>query len=341
EPQSIKRIIIVKLGGLGDVFLSTIVIDDLRRAFPLAGIDYLVEKTGYLAIDGDPRIANIISIDKRSDSPISIIRNVRKNGYDMVIDLFGNPRSAIITLLSGAKHRVGLDYGWRRYCYSIVGTANRAKLHGAEVNLQIFPALGIPVQSPRLRFDLSSEETAYADGFFSANSLTGKFITALMPVGSWQSKRCEPEKFAEIGREVVAKYGAKILIVGGPSDQADAVQIQSLIGAESMIAPAASLRNNIALISRCSAIVANDSGPMHIASSLGVPILCIYGPTFPEGAYGSMHEWVRNEGLECLVCNLLECPIQHQCMRDLPVKRVMEVFERLVRKNGLLVKKDA
>jgi ADP-heptose:LPS heptosyltransferase len=88
----------------------------------------------------------------------------------------------------------------------------------------------------------------------------------------------------------------------------------------------------MALLARCNAIIATDSGPMHVASSLSVPILCLYGPTAPEGAYGSGHAWVRHESLPCLVCNRLRCPIAgHPCMSELPVGRVLETFERLRR----------
>jgi ADP-heptose:LPS heptosyltransferase len=71
---------------------------------------------------------------------------------------------------------------------------------------------------------------------------------------------------------------------------------------------------------------------MHLASGFGVPILCLYGPTYPEGAYGPIHGWVRNEQLQCLVCNLLHCPIDHPCMRQLPLEAVQKAFRRMMEK---------
>jgi ADP-heptose:LPS heptosyltransferase len=332
----VHKILIIKLGGLGDVFLSTIVLAPLRKAYPEARIDYLVDKAGAEAVRTDPHISAITSIDKETMSPLEVIKLVRDNRYDMVLDLFGNPRSAIITLFSGAKHRIGLDYGWRRYCYSIVGTANREKLHGAEVNLQALKALGIPFDPPQLTFHLSEEDKRLAGELFDQNGLENKFVIGLLPAGSWQSKRCEPEKFAEIAKTLRDRYNAQILIVWGPSDEGDARKIQGLAGTGAILSPKQSLSRNMALLARCSAIVANDSGPMHISSAFGVPILVLYGPTFPEGAYGNIHGWVRNEGLSCLVCNLLQCPIQHQCMTELPVEKVMDAFQLLGEKNGIL-----
>lgn len=331
-PEFIRKILIIKLGGLGDVFLSTIVLDNLKSHFPSARIEYCVEKAGSEAIMHDKRVNAVYVIDKQTMHPLSVIRHVRRQRYDMVIDLFGNPRSAIMTLLSGARYRVGLDYGWRRHLYSIVGEAQREKLHGAEVNLQALRAMGVPIRNTSVRFPLSEADATYAQTFWHAHDLVGKFVVGILPAGSWPSKRCEPEKFAEIAQAVAREYQARILIVWGPADEADARAIGELCGGSAIVAPKASLSNNLALLSRCTAIIATDSGPMHLACGFDVPILCLYGPTYPEGPYGSIHGWVRNEGLDCLVCNLLQCPIGHPCMRELPLEAVMQAFRMMMKK---------
>ncbi|MEK7251070.1 MAG: glycosyltransferase family 9 protein [Bacteroidota bacterium] len=331
--DAVRKILTIKLGGLGDVFLSTIVIDSLKNHFSSAKIDYFVEKAGREAIMHDKRVNSIFVLEKEKMSPLSVIQHVRQQKYDMVIDLFGNPRSAIVTFLSGAKYKVGLDYGWRKHLYSIVGKAQRERLHGAEVNLQALKAIGVPVINPKLQYPLSSDDIAHADEGWKSNNLNSEFVIGILPAGSWPSKRCEPAKFAEIASTLAAKYNAKVLVVWGPSDEADAKEIQRRCGNAAILSPPASLSKNLSLLSRCTAIVANDSGPMHIASAFNVPTLCLYGPTYPEGPYGKIHEWVRNESLDCLVCNHLHCPIQHQCMRELPLDAVVEKFERMLEKN--------
>lgn len=333
--DSVRKILIIKLGGLGDVFLSTIVIDSVKAHFPSARLEYFVEAAGKEAIIRDTRVDAVFVLDKATMTPASVIRHVRRQRYDMVIDLFGNPRSAIIAFLSGARYRVGLDYGWRKRLYSIVGTAMREKLHGAEVNLQALKAIGVPIIKASLSYPLADGDVAHADEVWRANNLAGRFVLGILPAGSWPSKRCEPEKFAEIANALAARYAARVLIVWGPGDEGDAKEIHRLCGDGAILAPKASLSQNLALLSRCTAIVANDSGPMHIASAFAVPILCLYGPTYPEGPYGSIHGWVRNEKLDCLVCNHLHCPIQHQCMRELPVEDVVRAFEKMMQRKGL------
>src|ERR1041385_2407112 len=338
DRNRVKKILIIKLGGLGDVFLSTLIIDNLKQCFPNSTLDYFVEKAGREAIANDHRINSIFYLDKKTMSPVSVIAHIRKQRDDMVIDLFGNPRSAIIALMSGATYRVGLDYGWRKHLYSIVGKAQRDKLHGAEVNLQALIAMDVPVSNPRLQFPLSSSDQIFADEFWNTNQLGGKFVIGVLPAGSWPSKRCESWKFTEIASALSVRYSAKVLIVWGPSDEKDALEIHRLMNSSAILGPKGALSQNISLLSRCSAIIANDSGPMHIASSFNVPILCIYGPTFPEGPYGEIHSWVRNEGLSCLVCNLLHCPIQHQCMTELSLEGVLKKFEQMMQKNKIRTK---
>jgi len=330
--NDIRKILIIKLGGLGDVFLSTIVLDSLRASFPSARIEYCVEKAGREAIVRDPRVDGVFVLDKATMHPLAVIRHIRGQRYDMVIDLFGNPRSAVMALFSGARYRVGLDYGWRRYLYTVVGEAQREKLHGAEVNLQALRALGIPITRTALVYPLTDEDRSYAERIWVTQELEGQFVLGILPAGSWPSKRCEPEKFAELALALSAEYNARMLIVWGPADESDAAAIAERCGERAILAPRATLSSNLALLARCSAIVANDSGPMHLASGFGVPILCLYGPTYPEGPYGTIHGWVRNEQLDCLVCNYLQCPIQHQCMRELPLEAVQREFRKMMEK---------
>jgi ADP-heptose:LPS heptosyltransferase len=98
------------------------------------------------------------------------------------------------------------------------------------------------------------------------------------------------------------------------------------------VIPKTTLSQLGAIIQRCAFIVSNDSGPMHIAASLGIPTLGIFGPTNPlqQGPYGDNHRWVRNEELDCLECSLTACPIGNLCMTQLEVERVLDAFNLLV-----------
>jgi ADP-heptose:LPS heptosyltransferase len=106
---------------------------------------------------------------------------------------------------------------------------------------------------------------------------------------------------------------------------------------EAFIPPATTLRQLGALLKKCSIVVSNDSGPLHIAAALGTPVLGIYGPTDPllQGPFGDNHVVVRNEGLDCLGCNLTSCPIGHPCMLGLSVETVLQGVRQLLAKNRI------
>ncbi|MDZ7763059.1 MAG: glycosyltransferase family 9 protein [Melioribacteraceae bacterium] len=95
-----------------------------------------------------------------------------------------------------------------------------------------------------------------------------------------------------------------------------------------------------ALCGKVDFLIANDSGPMHIATALETPVLSIHGPTDPklQGPYQSKHEWINKSDLHCIICNLTECPYNQECFRELPVEDVIQKIDTLLQKNDLLRK---
>jgi ADP-heptose:LPS heptosyltransferase len=136
----------------------------------------------------------------------------------------------------------------------------------------------------------------------------------------------------------VEEYRALIVLPWGPGELGEAEEIRKSMTREAFIPPATTLRQLGALLTRCSIVVTNDSGPLHIAAAVGTPVLGIYGPTDPllQGPYGDNHVVVRNEGLECLGCNLTSCPIGHPCMLGLGVETVLQGVRQLLAKNRII-----
>ena len=112
DKSKIKNILIIKLRGIGDVVLSTIVIDNLKTDFPDAKIDYLVESPSAPGLSGIKQINRVLIFERLNFfSKVSLAKSIRKNHYDLVLDFFSNPSTAIITYFSGAKHRMGFHCG--------------------------------------------------------------------------------------------------------------------------------------------------------------------------------------------------------------------------------------
>jgi len=340
DKEYVKKILVIKLRGIGDVVLSTIIFDSLQENFPDAKIDFLTEKASFPVLENLPQINDVIEFNRKSTiERLKLFPKIRAKKYNLVLDLFSNPATAQLTFLSGAHYRIGFPYRGRKYAYNLFGPSERGKFHAGLLHLEVLKAFGVEISSQRLYFNLGNNAYPFVNQYVSLIDIMDNLVVGLIPSGGWSSKRCEPEKFAEIGDKIAEKYGAKILILWGPGDLNDAEKIRTIMKYKAVLAPKSSLREMGALISRCSFVIANDSGPMHIATALDIPVLSLHGPTDPklQGPLGDKHEWIRLEGLDCIGCNLLECPKKHECFTQLPVGDVIKKVQILIEKNHIIV----
>lgn len=338
--QNIQRILVIKLRAIGDVLLSTPVIQNLREHFPDARIDFLTEQFAADVVSGNPWLSNVITFDRERESSVGLVTRIRRMRYDLIIDLFCNPRSALITALSGSLCRVGFPFRGRKYAYNMVVPPRGREVHNVEFNLDALRRLDIPVIHFQPHFPLTTAVREFAEEWLRSEHLDAKPVVGLSPTGGWATKRWV--SFAQLGDVIAEKYGASILLLWGPGEEDAALAIQQKMKHPATLIPKTSLLQLGAVIERCSYIVSNDSGPMHIAAALDVPTLGIFGPTDPnlQGPFGKKHRWIRNEGLECLGCNLTACPIGNICMAQLEVDAVVAAFDRLVSESQRFAKAE-
>ncbi len=134
DKNKIRKVLVIKIRGIGDVILSTVLIDNLVKDFPNATIDYLTEKPGSIVVKNLKEIKRTIIFENVSlIKRLKQIFTIRKQKYDLVIDSFSNPSSAIITFFSKAKYRLGFPYRGRTYAYNIYGPKDRDKSHSARL----------------------------------------------------------------------------------------------------------------------------------------------------------------------------------------------------------------
>lgn len=330
----VKQILIIKLRAIGDVVLSTVVLKNLRNAFPEAKIDFLTEGPCRDVVEGNPHVHSIITFNARDENGLHLIRNIRKRRYDLVIDLFGNPRSALVTLFSGAKYRVGYRFGWRKYCYNIVVSPRGGEVHNTEFNLDALRAISVPVSDKSPQFFVGKEDHEFAEKIFHESDIGDELIIAINPTGGWYTKRWPKAHFARLADQLVGQLKANVLILWGPGERENAEEIQKLMNAHAVLIPSTTLKQLAAILSRCTLIVTNDGGPMHIAAALGIPMVAIFGPTNPhlQGPVGTQSVIVQKAGLDCLGCNLTKCPIGNPCMEQLSVDEVFRKVELLLKK---------
>jgi len=112
--------------------------------------------------------------DRQTMSGLALIRMVRREKYDLVIDLFGNPRTALVTRLSGARDRVGYRFRGRSYAYTMVVTPRGGEVHNSQFNLDAIEHIGVPIVDRELRFFRGKDDEAYVQQFLQARILTGR-----------------------------------------------------------------------------------------------------------------------------------------------------------------------
>ncbi len=339
DKDKIRKILCIKPRGIGDIILSTLILENLASYFPYAQIDYLTERFAKASVENNPFVNKVLTMNE-TEFPLLVALRVKKEKYDIILDLWSNPRSAQVTFLSGVKYRVGFAYRGRKYAYNILATGERGEHHSAEHNLELLKALNVPVKTRNLHFYVSEENDEFGRNFISKYCRNGSLVVGIIPAGGWPSKRCDAVKWIEICSTINKKYKVQYLILWGPGDEYDADYIKNHFPDRAVLAPRTSLEQMSGLIKNCGFIMANDSGPMHMAAALGIPTLGIFGPTDPakHGPYSQNSGYVLKDDLFCIVCNYLDCPYNHECMLQLSNQKVLEVFERIA--GNLLEKKS-
>jgi lipopolysaccharide heptosyltransferase II len=339
-----ERILLTRMRFIGDIVLTTPLIRSVRAACPDARIAYMGERDAVALLEGNPFLDEIIPYSYSRPGVLEQARVgflLRKKRFDLVVDFFGNPRSALLTRLSGAPVRVGPERSGRGRLYTIrVADDGRPKT-AVEFHNQYIAAAGIPPVASKTELFLTEDEKRDAVSYLRWVCGEGKPLDPARPIvgihpgGTWPAKKWLPERFAELADTLRAKLGATVIITAGPGDT-DTV---SAVGARAVSAPSIMsvlpLRQLAALISCCSVFVSNDAGPMHIAAALGVPTIGIFGPGedsvwFPYDPSAG-HTPLRKD-VPCHPCHLDFCNRAGdgymECMKLLAVSDVFAAVER-------------
>lgn len=342
----VEKILIIKLRAIGDVVLATAVIHNLRQQFPRSVIDFLVEQEAAPVVANNPDLNRVWVYSRkeiagvpwpRAAMPnIRFLRNLFAQHYDLVFDLFGNPRSALMTWVTRAKRRIGYRFRGRRWAYNILVEPRGDQVHEVEFNLDALRRVRIPICSTEPVFPLVAADKNKIWQWIESNQWQRSFRVALNPSGGWPAKRWSLVKFAALGRQLIEKYDARLILLWGPGEREIVQQLSDQINSESVwVHPPTTLAEQAALLKYCHLFIGNDSGPMHIAAAVGTPAIGIFGPTNAnlQGPYGEKNCVVAKWEIPCLGCNRLVCPLM-DCMNYLEVEDVMKVVDEVMCKSA-------
>lgn len=332
--RPIRSILVIKPRAIGDVLLSTVVLANLRSAFPEARISFVTETPASDIIRENPFVDNPIIFHPARDSYVRLLFQLRRLRADIVFDLFCNPRTAQMSFATGAPIRLGYPFRGRAWAYNVHVKTRADRVHNTEFNLDALSHLSIPIVDRRLSFPLPEARLAhFADVTRDLRSRTGPLI-ALNSSGTWETKRWGLDHFAQLGDLLIERLKANIVLLWGPGEEQDVSAIKSMMKQSAHVAPPTRIRELGALLANCDFTISNDSGPMHISAAVQTPTLGIFGPTNPflQGPYHEGSSWVRLQDLDCLACNLTKCSIGNVCMARLDVNTVFQAFEQMMEK---------
>ncbi|MBI3597187.1 MAG: glycosyltransferase family 9 protein [Nitrospirae bacterium] len=307
-----ERILIIKLGAVGDVIHTLPVLETLRHCFPQAHIGWAVEETAAPILEGNPALSELIPLDRKKLRGASgliyfrqWLRALREKRFDTALDPHNLFKSGVIAYASGASLRSGfkkLREGNFLFLNRRIRPAVRHR-HAVEKYLCLLEPLGIQETQWVVRFPLGwrSQDEDRVGRFwtqegFSRTGVKHDEVVAVNPGASWPSKRWMPERYAQVADRLVKERGVRILILWGPGERPLADRITRSMSEKAVIAPETSLKELMALIKRCRLLVTGDTGPLHIAAALGVPTVSLFGPSDParNGPYGHGHTIVRS-----------------------------------------------
>ena len=313
-----RRVLVTRIRQIGDVILSLPVVEALHALAPDCEIDYLAESAPAQVVLGHPAIRRVHSYHPRSwpglpAGPALLARLVAAR-YDWVIDLYGNPRSALLSFLTGARVRVGPSRRSRKRWYTHTLPAVKGPLSAVDHHLLALEALGYKPTRAMPRIHLTDRERAEGAARVDALVPSGVPRVGLHVGNRWPAKRWPEERFRALLRSL-SKLGAEGIVLAGPGEEGLARRIADGARGPGRHAPVLSglrLRGYFGAVAALDALVTNDGSPLHVGPALRVPTVGILGPTVPEiwFPYG------RDEGHE-LLCREIWCrPChRHECAR--------------------------
>ena len=323
DAKRIKKILVLKYRSIGDIILAGPALEALRLTYPKARIDLVVDDVFEDICHAHPNVDYLI-LNKRHRGKMGkldylmldlrFLSKIRKQKYDLVVDLHCGPRSALVAFLSGARYRMGDRLRLRnKIAYNISAPIPAKGAHTVDVLLNsLFPLNPIFPDAPSLSLNYHDAEGLFVRDFLGKHGVTEKDTVVMVHPGARVDiKRLPAEKMGSIVRWLIDELGVKVIYAGNNNDIAPIAEIVSYSGRRGLIATNLPLGRLAALIGACDLFLGNDSGPMHMAAALGVPVVAFFGPSDPDiwGPVSDTARVVRNLPLmECQPCDQKNCP---------------------------------
>jgi len=334
-PHTPHRILFILLGAIGDVIRALPLLTRVRRAYPSAHIAWAVEPTAASLLDYHPALNDVL-LYQRSRGPrtfFPFLLHVRRQHFDLVLDLQRHLKSGIVSLWSGAPTRLGFhrhntkEGNWLFNTHTIDAIPDFSLKLGQY--LKFAEAVGLPNDGVSFDLRLRPEEEQRVDTLLAE---TPRPFAVFFLGSRWPSRFWFPQATAEVAQALQQEYGAHVVLVGGPSEVAFAQQVCAATqGKLTNLSGNTTLRDLIGIFSRAHLAMGPDSGPMHIAAATGIPVISLWGATSPirSAPWGS-EAFVLQGPAACSPCYTRHCPIGRACMQRITPDHVMQQARKIL-----------
>jgi lipopolysaccharide heptosyltransferase II len=345
-----RSIVVIKPCCLGDVIMTTPLLEVLQRNYPAAQITYVVGSWSKVIAEHHPAVHTVIDCGTvgiagryRLADYLKLAALLRKGHFDLAFVLDRSPMLTLLPWLAGVPRRVGPDSLGRGFSLTDrvpVSSTPTQLQHQAEIYLDLARALNLTIDTPHMRFVPTAEERATARHssqlqiavFPGGGSNPGMELTA---------KRWPLERYKQLIHKLVYERDAHVLLIGGADD---ALLTQSLLndldvpeGTVLNLAGKTSFGELAAQLEACDLFIGNDSSPMHLAAAVGIPVIAIFGPTSPQ-EYGPyplddprhLALWRHSTGQPCFFLGKMQTCTHCTCMQSVTLDDVWNAVQHLI-----------
>jgi lipopolysaccharide heptosyltransferase II len=345
-----RSIVVIKPCCLGDLIMTTPLLEILHHNYPQASITYVAGNWSKVIVEHAPAVNHVIDCGTvgipgryKVQEYLRLAQLLRRSSFDLAFVLDRSPMLTLLPWFAGVPRRVGPDSLGRGFSLTDRVAVSASPLHlqhQAEIYLDLARAIGLSVDSPRMQFVPTAAEKQQIP-------LDSHLRIAVFPGGGSNpgmqltSKRWPVERYREIVRRLVLERNVHVLLIGGPDDKVLTQMIlEGLTIPDGMVTDLAgqtSFGEMAAYLEACALFIGNDSSPMHLAAAVGTPVIAIFGPTSPQ-EYGPYPPddprhialWRHPAGQPCFFLGKMQPCANCTCMQAVTVDDVWAAVERLV-----------
>lgn len=325
-----KRILVIKLSSLGDIFHAIPAVNNLRVVLN-AEVDWVTQPEYVELVKCFPMVSKVIPFPRRQFwcHFWKLVNAVREQQYDYVVDFQGLLKSALVTRLARGVEKIGPSFqregAW--LFYDVVAGKRDKNRHAVEENLDVVRHLGLPEMPVSFPVTFPCLEV----------ESPGPRV-ALVPFSRRHNKNWPVGNYVELASHLQKEFWGTLYLFGSAADQAGCESIRAQLSATTGARPVINLAGRTSLVemggwfARMNLVVVNDSGPLHMAVAVGVPVVTFFGPTDPKrtGPYGARHHVIRS-GVDCSPCFSKNCRLTRvECMERITPAQVMHLIREIL-----------